>query len=214
MELEQNVTARRGRPKSEEKRRQISEAAVELFLTEGFERTSMDSVAQHAGVSKQTVYSHFASKDELFRSCISSKVAEYDLSVEPTEHHTLERGIRAFVDGYLRLLSDPRVVKMWRLIMAESVEHPHVARVFYETGPQESLDSLTRFLAHHADELDIDDIPRAARSFYGMVADHYQSRIMIGMDERVSDEERREHVDYVTRLFFRLFGRANDDQGI
>ena len=129
MELNQSVSARRGRPKSEEKRQQISEAAADLFLTEGFERTSMDAVAQAAGVSKQTVYSHFANKDELFRSCIASKVAEYDLTVEPSEYHTLEAGLRAFADGYLRILSDPRVVRMWRLIMAESVEHGHVATV-------------------------------------------------------------------------------------
>ena len=71
---------------------------MELFLTEGFERTSMDSIAQAAGVSKQTVYSHFANKDDLFRSCIAAKVAEYDLTVEPTEHQSLEIGLRAFVE--------------------------------------------------------------------------------------------------------------------
>ncbi len=205
MELKHSVSARRGRPKSEEKRQQISEAAANLFLTEGFERTSMDSIAQAAGVSKQTVYSHFANKDELFRSCIASKVAEYDLTVEPSEYHTLEAGLRAFADGYLRILSDPRVVSMWRLIMAESVEHAHVARVFYDTGPRQSLDSLTRFLAHHEDELDSDDLARTARTFYGIVADHYQSRIMLSIDDGVDDAERRGHVDYATRLFLKLF---------
>lgn len=208
MELKHSVSARRGRPKSEEKRQQISEAAADLFLTEGFERTSMDSIAQAAGVSKQTVYSHFANKDELFRSCIASKVAQYDLTVEPSEYHTLEAGLRAFADGYLRILSDPRVIRMWRLIMAESVEHGHVAALFYETGPQESLDSLTRFLEHHVDELDTDDVAQTARTFYGMVADHYQSRIMLCIDEGVDVTERLRHVDYTTRLFLKLFVRS------
>ncbi|MDJ0940013.1 MAG: TetR/AcrR family transcriptional regulator [Woeseiaceae bacterium] len=209
MNLEQNVTARRGRPKSEEKRQQIAEAAAHLFLTEGFERTSMDSIASHAGVSKQTVYSHFANKDELFRSCISGKVAEYDLTVAPSEFHTLESGLRAFSDGYLRLLSDPRVVSMWRLVMAEAIEHPHVTQVFYETGPQQTLDSLTRFLEHHADELDVEDFGKAARTLFGMTADQFQSRIMLGIDSGVPDDVRSAHVDYVTELFLKLFAKPN-----
>ena len=97
----------------------------------------------------------------------------------------LESGLRAFSDGYLRLLSDPRVVSMWRLVMAEAIEHPHVTQVFYETGPQQTLDSLTRFLEHHADELDVEDFGKAARTLFGMTADQFQSRIMLGIDSGV-----------------------------
>jgi TetR/AcrR family transcriptional repressor of mexJK operon len=50
------------------KRESVLDAAVELFLSEGFDRTSMDAVAAHAGVSKTTVYAHFADKVELFRA--------------------------------------------------------------------------------------------------------------------------------------------------
>ena len=128
MDLEQNVTSRRGRPKSEEKRQSISHAAAELFLREGYERCSMDSIAAAAGVSKQTVYSHFANKDELFRSCISGKAQAYDLHVDASEHVDLESGLASFADGFLRLISDPQAVKMWRLCMNEASGHQHVAR--------------------------------------------------------------------------------------
>lgn len=48
--------ARAGRPKSEEKRIAIRDAATRLFLQGGVTRTSMDAVAREAGVSKQIVY--------------------------------------------------------------------------------------------------------------------------------------------------------------
>ena len=72
-----SAPVRAGRPKSEAKAEAILHAASELFLSQGFQGTSMDAVAKRAGVSKQTVYSHFANKEELFKACIGAKVAGY-----------------------------------------------------------------------------------------------------------------------------------------
>ncbi len=52
---------------SDRKHAAIIEAAVAEFDAQGFEATSMDCVAARAGVSKRTVYNHFASKEALFR---------------------------------------------------------------------------------------------------------------------------------------------------
>ncbi len=208
MKLDQDVTARRGRPKSEEKRESISQAAAELFLAEGFDRCSMDSIAAAAGVSKQTVYSHFANKDELFRSCIAAKVRLYDLTVDADAHDSLESGLAAFADGFLRLISDPDAVKMWRLVMHEAEAHPHVARLFFETGPQESLTALVRFIGHHGDRLEVDDYSGAARTFLGLVADVWHNRILLGVIDTVEPAARRAHVSRVTAQFMQLFGRS------
>ena len=209
MNLEQNVTARRGRPKSEEKRQSISLAAAELFLKEGFDRCSMDSIAAAAGVSKQTVYSHFANKEELFKSCIAGKVQLYDLRVDASVHGDLESGLAAFADGFLRLISDPPAVKMWRLMVNGADVHRHVAEMFHETGPEESLTSLARFLEQHSDRLDIDDYDAAARTYLGLTADCFHTRILLGIIDGVGDDERRAHVKRVVDQFMRLFGAAS-----
>ena len=210
MNLDQNVTtARRGRPKSEEKRQSISHAAAELFLREGFERCSMDSIAAAAGVSKQTVYSHFANKEELFKSCIAAKVQLYDLRVDASEHLSLESGLAAFADGFLRLISDPQAVEMWRLMVNGADVHRNVAAMFHETGPEESLASMTRFLERHRDRLDTDDVEAASRTFLALVADCYHTRILLGIMDGVDEDTRRAHVKRVTEQFVRLFGAAS-----
>lgn len=48
-----------------ETRTQIADAAVRLFIERGFAETTMDDVAEAAGVSRRTVYRHFPSKDDL-----------------------------------------------------------------------------------------------------------------------------------------------------
>jgi len=207
MKKKTRAKARLGRPKSEEKRALISNAAANLFLSEGFERTSMDTIASAAGVSKQTVYSHFRNKDDLFRSCISGKTREYALLLGVSEHDDLESGIRSLADGYLRLLSDPGVVRMWRLAINEATPRPRVAKMFHQTGPAATLDSLTAFLAHHADGLNTDDYGSAARTLLALIADLYQSEIMLGVISEIPAITRKNHVERVSRQFLTLFGR-------
>jgi TetR/AcrR family transcriptional regulator, mexJK operon transcriptional repressor len=62
----------RGRPAggSEHKRAAIVRAALELFLRDGFARTSVDAIAEEAGVSKRTIYNHYGDKESLFLSVV------------------------------------------------------------------------------------------------------------------------------------------------
>ena len=64
------------------KQEQILHAAGDLFLDLGFENTSMIKVAEAAEVSKQTIYSHFGSKEELFTAVINCKCVEHQITPE------------------------------------------------------------------------------------------------------------------------------------
>jgi TetR/AcrR family transcriptional repressor of mexJK operon len=54
------------RRRSEAKKTAILDAAEALFITEGYERTSVDAIAARAQVSKRTVYDHFGDKETIF----------------------------------------------------------------------------------------------------------------------------------------------------
>ena len=62
--------------RSQRKHRAIVEAATEVFLANGYSRTSMDDIARQAGVSKQTVYQHFKSKEQLLTHVVTSIIAD------------------------------------------------------------------------------------------------------------------------------------------
>ena len=64
---------RRGRPRDPERCRRIMEAARSHFNAHGFERASVDAIAADAGVSKMTIYSHFASKEGLFEAVVRDR---------------------------------------------------------------------------------------------------------------------------------------------
>jgi AcrR family transcriptional regulator len=58
------------RPGEDPRRRRLLEAALTVFLRFGFRKTSMDEVARAANVSRQGLYFHFATKEELFRASV------------------------------------------------------------------------------------------------------------------------------------------------
>ena len=51
--------------KRRETRQRIAEVALRLFLANGFEGTTLDAIADQAGISRRTFFSHFKSKDDI-----------------------------------------------------------------------------------------------------------------------------------------------------
>jgi AcrR family transcriptional regulator len=71
------------RTKSAETRRRIVDAAYQSFWRSGFTRTSIDGIADRAGVTKRTVYAYFRSKDDL----LAAVLARYrELAAERLKH--------------------------------------------------------------------------------------------------------------------------------
>ena len=60
------------------RRRHIVDAARACFVRGGIERTTMDDICKHAGLSKGAVYGHFSSKDELVLEVLDASAAAMD----------------------------------------------------------------------------------------------------------------------------------------
>lgn len=200
-----------GRPKSEAKAKAIQGAAAALFLAQGFQGTSMDAVAQQAGVSKQTVYSHFANKEALFSACIRAKVSGYGfdetaLVDEPDVRQALLGVARRFVE----LMLDPDVIAMHRVVMAEAASQPRVANLFFDSGPKKTKAAVCAFLQRHvvAGRL---AIPRerllyAAFQLLNTAIGVYQLQLWLGLRTTVGEDELAPHLERVVDDFLSLYG--------
>ena len=75
--------------KRRETRQRIAETGLQLFLANGYENTTLDTIAAEAGISRRTFFSYFKSKEDLlfvWQSGGWSAVREDLLSVSPDEH--------------------------------------------------------------------------------------------------------------------------------
>lgn len=203
--------ARPGRPKNERKAEAIRDAAGELFLLNGFQGTSMDAVAQRAGVSKQTVYSHFANKEALFKACIGGKVSGYGFD-EATPENTsdLRTALLSVARQFVGLMFDPEVVAMHRVVMAEAAGQPRVAELFFDSGPRQTKAAVEAFLQRQiaAGRLHIppDRIVYAANQLLTMAVGLYQMPLWLGLLESVDRTELDAHLERVVEDFLRLYG--------
>lgn len=64
-----------------ERRRQLLRVAMEVFAESGFHNTSMNEVAEAAGVTKPVLYQHFASKEALYRELVGDLGARLEQAI-------------------------------------------------------------------------------------------------------------------------------------
>ncbi len=133
--------------RSTRKRRAILEAATAVFLRNGYVGTSMDEIAALAGVSKQTVYKHFADKARLFVEMVTSTVDEisdpvHEEVLKIAESGDIEADLRDLARRQLARVMQPRLLQLRRLVIGEASRFPELGATFYERGPGRTIAAL------------------------------------------------------------------------
>jgi len=212
---------RQGRPKSEEKRNLILQSASCLFLQEGFANTSMDNVAKASGVSKQTVYSHFENKDSLFQAVIRSKCHSYQIDttqIQPVidEQLSLTQYLKKLASNLICLLQDPDAIAVFRVIIAEASNSPHMAKLFYDAGPGASLNKLGHaFYLYGENKLSHALSQQLAYDFYALLKGEFHIKLLCGIESAMTDEKMAQHVEavvYKTTILFDAYCNTLDPQ--
>jgi TetR/AcrR family transcriptional regulator, mexJK operon transcriptional repressor len=188
------------------KRAAIEEAALALFLRDGFARTSVDAVAREAGVSKRTVYDYYGDKRRLFLDVIARTQAGHEDAFRelldrtlPADAPDLEAALvefgRAFAAG---VAQTPDRNAMVRLIAAEAAHFPELLARWREPGPQQHL--LAERLAAFA----VPDPLEAAAYLGVLVTAQAHGRTLYGTLP-IADEELTALVTAGVAVFLRAF---------
>ncbi len=124
-----------------EKDRAIVLSAREHFLRDGFAGASMDGIANSAGVSVKTIYSHFANKNELFSKVMTAACTDHLLSEElPSDEALVERfawfrdatqrGLMEAGRQYLRHLLSEEQLALYRVVTRDADRFPELGRQY------------------------------------------------------------------------------------
>ena len=130
------------RPSSLRKRSAILEAAEQVFLRDGYLGANMDELTALSGVSKQTVYAHFGSKEGLFVELVESMtrgagdgVHTDELPDPSSAPDDLRLALTDYAVRQLTAVLAPRILRLRRLVIGEEARFPELARVLWENGP-------------------------------------------------------------------------------
>ncbi|WP_425147437.1 TetR/AcrR family transcriptional regulator [Deinococcus sp.] len=161
--------------RSSAKRQQISDAARQLFLTQGYSRTSTDAIARAAGVSKQTLYVYFPGKVELLSAVIEGELE--GLSAQPSHPSPpqslddLRAALLQFALSVTGKLMRPDAVALLRLLVGEAVHLPELRSLLRQALPAVLLTQTEQLLTACAARglIHAPDPALGARMFVGPV---------------------------------------------
>ena len=151
--LEARTDTRRRR--KAERPQEILEAAFVEFSRNGYAMTTLDQIAEHAGVTKGTIYVYFENKEHLFISMVREVTkAALDTVHEMLETHegTTADLLRAqFSFIYQHIVEDRRRREVLRMLIAEAPRFPELADRYHQEILRPCLDMLRQAIRRGMD---------------------------------------------------------------
>jgi TetR/AcrR family transcriptional regulator, mexJK operon transcriptional repressor len=192
----------------------ILDAAEAVFLQSGFLGTNMDHVAAQAGVSKQTVYAHFRSKEALFIQVVeqmtggAARLIGEDVEDDFTGRSAGEFLLQVANDQLFSVLTPP-LMRLRRMVIGEVERFPDLGRSLYDGGPGRSIARVTRAIEHYRGrgQLHCADARGAATKFNWLVMGGPTNLAMMLGDRAIpSKPELEAHAAECVRIFMAAYG--------
>jgi AcrR family transcriptional regulator len=137
------------RVRTEDRRRAIVQAAIELFRDVGYERASMAMISERVGGSKTTLYGYFPSKEELFAAAMVEALREQGeeaIEILDPSDPDIPSVLRRFGEAYHRILLSSDSLALTRTAIAEATNQK-LGPVLYKLGPNRVLSVLATYMA-------------------------------------------------------------------
>jgi AcrR family transcriptional regulator len=131
-------------------RGRILAAAFSAFTEAGYARTSTLEIARRARVSKRELYSLVGTKQELLAACIRERAHRLQAPADlpnPRDRDALERSLVGLGTHLLGETTDPVVVAVHRLAIAEAVRAPEVALTLDTVGRRAGRAAITTLMS-------------------------------------------------------------------
>ena len=128
---------------------QLLDHALDLFLEQGFERTSIEAICVAAGMAKRTVYARYGDKTSLFKAALQRAIEEWIVPIErlrAAECDDLEQCLLRVGQILVANIMSPAGLRLMRLTNAESGRMPEVGAYNVQSGTQPTIAYLADLL--------------------------------------------------------------------
>ncbi len=201
-----------GRPKDVQKRELILSAAEKAFFAQGFSAATIERIAADAGVSKVTVYGHFGDKETLFEAVVTREADQIKSAVAQlvTADSSLEQSLINLGEVFIGFVLSPRIIKFDRLLMAEAIKNPGLAKRFMAAGPHQIAHLLETIIATgvQSGALIVPDLAQAAEDLAGLWFGMAKMEAQMGLLGQLSPEVISERVRHGVKMFLRAYSSA------
>jgi TetR/AcrR family transcriptional repressor of mexJK operon len=207
------LPVRTGRPKDPIKRAAIVQVATALFAKGPFDAVTMEAVAIEAGVSKQTVYSHFSDKETLFEATVTAISDQMirGLSAPGTAGLSLQERLVNMGVAFLTVVLGEHVANMMHTLPTGLSNNRKLATRFYNAGPGRTKQALAEIISSAASkgELAVDSAELAAEDLLSLWVGNLPAQVAFGVARRMSVQHIEQRIHRGTKVFLRAYAKAD-----
>jgi len=200
-----------GRPTREEAEARdlrLLDVATRLFMERGFDGTSIDAVAEAAGVSKPTVYARYHDKRDLFAAVLRGRIRRWLAPLSAAAEAQAIEGSPKSLKTTLHELSRhlvaytlaPEAGALQRIMSAQAVQFPDLVKLANEEGWLRAVRGVSSILRQSAarGQIKVDDPELAADMFLNLVLGHSKRLTLYGIatDPETEERHRKAAVDF------------------
>ncbi len=197
-----------------EVRTRILDAAFAAFMKNGYAATSTLEIATRARVSKRELYALVGNKQEILIACIGMRATRLKVPadlVAPHDRESLAQALVSFGTQLLREITDPTVIAVFRLAIADAVRAPEVAHALDSIGRETSRAALRQIMVQAQAPGLLDGRPaELAEQFAGLLWGNLMVSLLLGVAERPSSRELAARARDATTAFLRLHARPDE----
>jgi AcrR family transcriptional regulator len=203
----------KGREETEVRAR-ILDAAFAAFMKSGYAASSTLEIATRARVSKRELYALVGNKQEMLIACISARATRLQVPADlpvPRDRETLAHVLASFGTQLVREITDPTVIAVFRLAIAEAVHAPEVAQALDSIGRETSRAALRQIMSRAQASGLLNGRPaELAEQFGGLLWGNLMVSLLLGVAERPTPRQIAGRARDAVAAFLQLHPLLND----
>lgn len=114
----------------------IFHVALDLFSEKGFDAVSIREIGRGVGIRESSIYNHYPNKEAILDSILDYFIKEMEATGIPQEemNKLLEQSPELFYHAGSKMfeerMNDPKMIKIWRLVLIEMYHNPKIREFF------------------------------------------------------------------------------------
>ena len=191
------------------RRRAMLIAAVQVLMEQGYARASTLEIATRARVSKRELYAEFGSKRGILEALITSSAKRMQVPLAPAEigdRHALAAALTAYGVSALTTLTNPYVLAMYRLAIAEAPADSELGSILDASGRQPNRQALVEIVrrGQAAGFLGAGEPDRIGLQFFSLLMGDLMVWLLLGVGEPPDTREIADRAEEATRAVLAL----------
>lgn len=181
------------------RRKQIMDAALDLFASEGYSHCSISQLSSHAGISKGLMYNYFKSKEALLMAIIEEGINEIMIMIDPNRDGILEpEEVEGFIRNTFKMMREN--MQFWILFISVVLQPP--VKEFLEGKPFTSvMDRFAPKLMAYFEKMGFEDPLLEMITFSAMIEGYGILLVYLYPGEEIPEQTLNKFEDRMVNMF-------------